>query len=87
MTSAPDYGLDLSLLARADQLSREFASAEPFRHVVLEPFLEPRFCAELMAEFPFFDREKALNEMGEPAGKAVFSNLPVSGPLTRALTS
>lgn len=28
-----------------------------------------------MAQFPFFDRDKARNEMGEVAGKAVFSNL------------
>jgi Rps23 Pro-64 3,4-dihydroxylase Tpa1-like proline 4-hydroxylase len=80
MTSAPDYGLDPSVLARADELIREFASAEPFRHVVIEPFLEPRFCAELMTQFPFFDREKARNEMGEVAGKAVFSNLSALGP-------
>jgi hypothetical protein len=53
---------------------------------VIEPFFEPQFCAELLAQFPFFDRERALNEMGEVAGKAVFSNLSALGPLTRALT-
>ena len=74
------FALDPSVLARADQLSREFAEAKPFRHVVIEPFLEPAYCAELMAQFPFFDREKARNEMGEVAGKAVFSNLSGLGP-------
>lgn len=72
--------LDPGAVARADQLSREFLEAKPFRHVVIEPFLEPGFCAELMAQFPFFDRDKSLNEMGEPAGKAVFSNLSGLGP-------
>jgi len=72
--------LDPSVLARADELSREFAEAKPFRHVVIEPFLESAYCAELMAQFPFFDREKARNEMGEVAGKAVFSNLSSLGP-------
>ena len=86
MTPALNYGLDPSVLARLDQLSQEFTSAEPFRHVVIEPFLEPRFCAELMAQFPFFDREKARNEMGEVAGKACFRISPGSGPLMCALT-
>ncbi len=76
MTSA----LDAGVLARVDQLSKDFAAAQPFRYVVIEPFLEAGFCAELMAQFPFFDRGKARNEMGEVAGKAVFSNLAALGP-------
>ena len=76
MTSA----LDAGVLARADRLAKDFATAQPFRYVVIEPFLEAGFCAELMAQFPFFDREKARNEMGEVAGKAVFSNLAGLGP-------
>jgi len=76
MTSALDPGV----LGRASQFSRDFAAAQPFRHVVIEPFLEPGYCAELMAQFPVFDREKARNEMGEVAGKAVFPNLSGLGP-------
>jgi len=72
--------LDPGVLTRADQLSRDFADAKPFRHVVIEPFLDANFCAELMTQFPLFDREKALNESGEVAGKAVFSNLAGLGP-------
>jgi Rps23 Pro-64 3,4-dihydroxylase Tpa1-like proline 4-hydroxylase len=68
------------LAGRVDQLAREFASAEPFPHVVIEPFLNPEFCGQLMTEFPAFDREKARNEMGEVAGKAVFSNLAAISP-------
>jgi len=54
--------LDPGVLARADQLSRDFTAAKPFRHVVIEPFLDANFCAELMAQFPRFERDKALNE-------------------------
>src|SRR6266404_9960293 len=66
--------LDPGAVARVDELSREFVEAKPFRHVVIEPFLEPGFCTDLMTQFPPFDREKALNELGEVGGKAVFSN-------------
>jgi hypothetical protein len=72
--------LDPGAVARVDQLSREFLEAKPFRHVVIEPFLEPGFCADLMTQFPPFDREKALNELGEVGGKAVFSNFSRLGP-------
>ena len=61
MTSA----LDTGAIARVDQLSREFLEARPFRNVVIEPFLDPGFCADLITQFPPFDRDKALNELGE----------------------
>ena len=54
--------------------------AKPFRHVVIEPFLDAGFFADLMTQFPPFDREKALNELGEVGGKAVFSNFSRLGP-------
>ena len=79
-TRGMPFAIAPGVLARVDQLHSEFAEAQPFRHVVIEPFLEPEFCAELMAQFPLFDREKARNEMGEVAGKAVFSNLAGLGP-------
>ena len=72
--------LDPGAVARVDELSREFREAKPFRYVVIEPFLEPSFCADLMTQFPAFDREKALNELGEVGGKAVFSNFSRLGP-------
>ena len=65
---------------RVDELARKFATAQPFRHVVIEPFLDPAVYEQLLAEFPPFAAEKALNESGEVAGKAVFSNLPQLGP-------
>ena len=65
---------------RVEELGRVFQSAQPFRHIVLEDFLAPEFCRELMAEFPAFDREKARNELGEEGRKAVNTNLPQLGP-------
>jgi hypothetical protein len=55
---------------RAEELSRAFTGAQPFRHVVIDPFLDPAFCGRLMAEFPQFDNERARNEMGGVGSKA-----------------
>ncbi len=65
---------------RTEALRREFQSATPFRHLVIDDFLTPEFCRQLMAEFPAFDAKKARNELGEVGGKAVFTNLPRLGP-------
>jgi len=59
---------------RAEALGRQFQSAAPFRHVVIDEFFAPDFCRQLMAEFPAFDRERARNEMGDVGRKAVFQN-------------
>jgi Rps23 Pro-64 3,4-dihydroxylase Tpa1-like proline 4-hydroxylase len=65
---------------RTDELAREFSAAQPFRHVVIDQFLDPAFCEELMAEFPGFDSGQSRNERGERGRKAVFSSLPEIGP-------
>jgi Rps23 Pro-64 3,4-dihydroxylase Tpa1-like proline 4-hydroxylase len=38
-----------------DALKAEFDAARPFRHLVIEGFLEPAFAAEAAASFPTFD--------------------------------
>jgi Rps23 Pro-64 3,4-dihydroxylase Tpa1-like proline 4-hydroxylase len=78
LTVLPLLHSDVS--GRSGELHREFQSAAPFRHLVIDSFLTPEVCCELMAEFPAFDREHARNEMGDVGGKAVFQNLPELGP-------
>jgi len=65
--------------ANLGELHRRFASADPFRHIVLDGFLDPAFVDRLASEFPAFDRAAALNEFGEAGGKAVRQDLPTLG--------
>jgi hypothetical protein len=64
---------------RVEDLRAQFASAQPFRYVVIEPFLDPAFCTELMAEFPSFTSGTSINERGETGRKAVVPDLAKLG--------
>lgn len=66
--------------AHLDDFARSFASAQPFRHVVIERFLDPQFCGELISQFPAFESGDARNERGEPAGKSVIPAITRLGP-------
>jgi hypothetical protein len=72
--------LDAALLDPVAGLERQFSTAEPFRHVVIEQFLDPQFCQELMDGFPPFAEHAAYNERGEVGGKAVVPNIASLGP-------
>jgi len=61
-------------------LARNFQVRDPFRHVVIDDFLEPAFAAKLLAEFPEFDPGRAINEAGEVGGKAVHERIRALGP-------
>jgi Rps23 Pro-64 3,4-dihydroxylase Tpa1-like proline 4-hydroxylase len=65
---------------RVEELARQFSTAQPFRHVVIEPFLDPQFCGELIAQFPPFEAGDARNEKGELAGKSVIGDIARLGP-------
>lgn len=42
-----------------DALKREFDEAVPFRHLMIENFLQPEFAAEVAAAFPTFEAARA----------------------------
>jgi hypothetical protein len=72
-----------SVRGHMEDLRRQFAGACPFRHVVIEPFLDLAFCNRLMAEFPAFQARNALNESGEAGRKAVVPELARIGDAFR----
>ncbi len=68
------------ILSGVDDLQARFATAAPFRHVVIDEFLDPAFCSELMAAFPSFESGGSLNERGEQGRKAAVTDLARIGP-------
>ena len=66
--------------SHAADLARQFSTAQPFRHVTIEQFLDPPFCQELIAEFPLFAAGDAHNERGELGGKSVVPDIAHLGP-------
>jgi hypothetical protein len=72
--------LHASVRDRAGELRRLFAEARPFRHVLIEPFLDAESCQGLIAEFPPFDERFALNERGAAGRKAAVAQVARLGP-------
>jgi hypothetical protein len=58
----------------------DFSQSPPFKHVVIDNFLETDFAEALLNEFPKFDKTLALNEMGNVGGKAVNTDICQIGP-------
>ncbi len=71
--------------AAAGEIGRRFRAAEPFPHFVFDGLLEADFFRRLQQEFPPFAARNALNDYGEPGGKAVCSDLAKLGPAYREL--
>jgi hypothetical protein len=62
-----------------------FSSARPFPHVVLDDFLSPTFCRQLLEEFPRFNPKYAVDENGAIGGKATHSDVCSIGPAYQKL--
>ena len=71
--------LDPAVPKRVAELRQQFSNAQPFRHVVIDHFLDADFCRELIAQFPAFDTRYARNEKGEQGGKAVVPQITKLG--------
>jgi len=69
------------VLNSADSHAAEYATAKPFRHLVVDDFFQPSFCERLASAFPPFDERLAMNENGEVGAKCTHEDLPgLGGP-------
>ena len=69
-----------SVVQHAAEHHEAFVHATPFKHAMIENFFDPAFAERLLAEFPNFDPKLAMNEMGEPGGKAVNTKIREISP-------
>ncbi len=68
-----------------DQHREAFLTAQPFKHVMIEDFFDPAFAAQLLAEFPSFDKKLSINESGHASGKSVNTNIRTISPAYQQL--
>jgi hypothetical protein len=71
--------------AATPALADAFAHAQPFRHVVIDGFLDAPYAQRLLAEFPPFESGNARNEAGELGNKSVVERIRALGPAYAAL--
>jgi len=69
--SAVEQQINPAVVAEVEQLAQSFATANPFKHVVIDQFFQADFCRALLDEFPSFSEKAAINEDGEVGHKAV----------------
>ncbi len=77
--------LNPRLHADIAQLTARFAERNPFQHVVIDNFLTPEFCAQLLDQFPPFERGNARNEAGELGAKSTVEKIRGLGPAYKQL--
>ena len=68
------------VIARAADIRRAFEAAQPFRHVLVEDFLEAPAAESLLKDFPAFDRRHAIDEHGNVGRKAVNERVTAVSP-------
>lgn len=69
------------------ELREQFLSAQPFRHIAIDDFLDVELARSLLENFPVFDKKLAVNEDGEVGRKAVQEKVSTLGPVWKQLNS
>jgi hypothetical protein len=71
--------LNPQVLSSTADFARSFASAQPFRHVIMEQFLTENLCRRVCEQFPDFEASHAINENRQVGGKATRENVASLG--------
>lgn len=84
MTGRYNSFINPAVLARFEEYAQAFATAKPFRHVVIDDFLRPEIAEKLLADFPHVeDPSKLVNEFGGPNPKSAISDVRSISPFYR----
>ena len=88
MSSTPKLSpipqLSEAVLRDVDRHREDFLHAQPFKHMMIDGFLQPEFAERLLTEFPSFDVKLAKNESGGIGGKSVQTCRPEDPPRAAA---
>lgn len=85
MTANPEALINPDVLASSDEIAARFRPRAPFRHVVIDQFLDAGFADRLLAEFPSFERGNARNEAGELGNKSTVERVDELGTAYKQL--
>jgi hypothetical protein len=69
-----------NVVSRSTEIKATFQSASPFRHVLIDGFLDVDMCEALLADFPPFDVKFATDENGRVGQKAVVEKVSKISP-------
>lgn len=75
-----DLMIEPQHLTNAKSLGESFNRAKPFRHLVIDNFFKPEFAADLLAQFPAFERGNARAEDGSIGNKSTVEKVRELGP-------
>jgi hypothetical protein len=73
------------VIAQTPEYARRFAPRAPFRHVVIDNFLSDDFAAQLLREFPPFERGNSRTENGGLGNKSTVERIRELGSSFKAL--
>lgn len=73
------------VIAKQDELATRFRPRDPFRYVVIDDFFTAAYAAQVLEEFPPFERGNARNEAGEAGKKSSVEKIRKLGAAYRTL--
>ncbi|HSC97313.1 MAG TPA: 2OG-Fe(II) oxygenase, partial [Casimicrobiaceae bacterium] len=76
--------ISAAALQASEAFRVQFETAKPFRHVVIDDFLEPPACEALLRDFPAFNEKYAADEHGGVGRKAVVERAASISPFYRS---
>lgn len=80
MSVLPTAFINPEVINDAGRWREAFVSAQPFRHVVIDDFLNPQFAEGLLRDFPMFERGNYIGDDGKPGAKSTLDRIRGLGP-------